>query len=78
VTLSNPIAAVPAPRKGWHGSVEHGAINGILWPNVLVFRLNLLGADRFQGQPHLNHDDCKTPLMSVELRPESEPVMLFL
>jgi hypothetical protein len=28
VTLSNPIAALPAPRKGWHGGVEHGAING--------------------------------------------------
>jgi hypothetical protein len=26
MTLSNPIAAVPTPRKDWHGGVEQGAM----------------------------------------------------
>jgi hypothetical protein len=67
--LSNPIAAVPAPRKGWHGGDEQGYQWHWVAECVLVFRLNLLGADRFQGQPHLNHDDCKTAAISAELRP---------
>jgi hypothetical protein len=45
-TLSNPIAAVPAPRKGWHGGVDQAAINRS--PNILVFRLHLLGAEATQ------------------------------